>query len=63
MQYRRYKVFDEATGRLGIQIINDTGFVDPAIWAKSKAHLDWLIANYEVPANAPIVTFPRVNPN
>lgn len=61
--YRRYFVYDEATGRQGVQVINDTGFGDPVVWAKNKAMLQQLAADFEVPANAPTVTFPRINPS
>lgn len=61
--YRRFLVHDEASGRLGVCVVNDTGFADAVIWAKNEAHLVQLKVQYEVPASAPTVTFPRVNPS
>jgi hypothetical protein len=48
MTYRRYVAFDEATGRMGVCVVSDTGFADAVFWARNEAHLVQLKVQYEI---------------
>lgn len=54
--YSHYRVFHQATGRQGVLVVGQTGFSDAIIWAKNAAMLTELMAEFEVPADAPTVT-------
>jgi hypothetical protein len=56
--YQRFKVFHKASGREGVLVVGETGFADAILWAKSQAMLVDLMAQYEVPSNAPTITLP-----
>ncbi len=55
---KRYKVNDH--GKLGILTIPDGSFSDPILWAKNQEHYEFLLKFYEIPDNAPTVSFPEV---
>jgi hypothetical protein len=59
--FSHYIIFDEATGRQGILVLDQNGFTDAILWAKSQAMLADLKVQYEVPANAPVITLPRIS--
>lgn len=54
--YQRYVVFHQPTGRMGILVVGQTGFSDAILWAKNAAMLADLKLQYEVPANARVIT-------
>jgi hypothetical protein len=56
MYSSRYLVFDKKTGREGVLVVGDTGFSDAIIWAKSAVMLTELKADFEVPADALVIT-------
>ena len=53
---RRFKVDDH--GKLGVMLITDGAFDTPIFWAKNEAMYERLLADYEVPANAPTIQVP-----
>lgn len=54
--YNRYRVFHQATGRQGVLVVGQTGFSDSIVWAKNQAMLNQLMADFEVPTDAPVIT-------
>jgi len=56
MQYDHYKIFHKATGREGVLVVGQTGFSDAIIWAKDAPMLAQLMADFEIPADAPTIT-------
>lgn len=56
--YTRYLVFHKPTGRMGVLVVNQTGFSDSIIWAKNQEMLEQLKVQFEIPANASTITIP-----
>jgi hypothetical protein len=53
---RRFKVDDH--GKLGVMLITDGAFDAPIFWAKHEAMYARLLADYEVPVDAPVIPIP-----
>jgi hypothetical protein len=52
----RYIVFHPPTGRLGVLVVDQAGFTDAIVWAKSEAMLTELKKQFDVPTNASTIT-------